>query len=146
MKMNVESNEQAQNRPPSRFILIATLLILFFVTACTGQGATETQADPTEITAPPDPAIEPPPAVLEQPLKGDVVDVPAVWLVPSLQSKEALADFLMIGIDQLDWINPGLPDQVPPGTLIVVPPNAFAIDTGHRSETSGLTSDEVAQP
>ena len=58
----------------------------------------------------------------EEPLQGKIPDIPNVFVVGARQSKAALAAFLKTTPDQLDWVNPGLPDPVAPGTLVVIPP------------------------
>lgn len=126
MEMTVVPNDRAHNRFPSRFVLAVVLMILTAFVACTSQDTTQNIAALTPTSAPPDPAIEPPPAIVEQPLQGAIAAIPEVWLVPSRQSKEELAAYLMTDVAQLDWVNPGLPAEVPPGTLVVIPPDALA--------------------
>lgn len=50
-----------------------------------------------------------------------MVEIPEIWVVPSRQSKQALAAYLKTTVEQLDWVNPGLEDIVTPGALIAIP-------------------------
>ena len=95
--------------------------------ACVGVGcnkpASSVAAPPTMAIATPDPAIPQLPAMTaEGPLSGSPVEIPAIWIVPSSQSKESLAEYFRTTVEQLDWANPGLDDFVVAGTLVAIPP------------------------
>lgn len=132
--MNVIPRDKQPYVTPHRLVVLIALILFSIITACTPPNdsttATDTDAKkpimmPTPTMALPDPALAPPAALIEQPLHGLPARVPEVWLVPSLQSKEALAAHLMTDVEQLDWVNPGLPAQVSPGTLVVIPSSSI---------------------
>jgi len=96
-------------------------LFLFLMVACGDQS--NNQLQPTEpAVAPPDPMLATPQAVLAEGPLGSIPDIPTILIVSSRQSKAALAAFIKTTPEQLDWVNPGLPDPIVPGTLIVIPP------------------------
>ena len=108
---------------------------LFLLVGC-GNNPTN-QSQPTEpAVATPDLALATPQAVLAEGPLGAIAEIPNVLIVSSRQSKVALAAFIKTTPEQLDWVNPGLPDPIVPGTLIVIPPI-------YRS--SGETLSAVAQ-
>jgi LysM repeat protein len=78
----------------------------------------------------PEPAVAQP----EGPLAG-VAGVPNVLVVPLFQSPAEIARFLHTTEGSLRYVNPRLPDPVPPGTLVVIP-------SVYRSE--GETLSDVA--
>ena len=82
-------------------------------------------------------------ASAEEPLQGKIPDIPNVFVVGARQSKAALAAFLKTTPDQLDWVNPGLPDPVAPGTLVVIPPiyRASGETLSDVSQKTGLPED-----
>ena len=82
-------------------------------------------------------------AAAEEPLQGQIPDVPNVFIVGARQSKAALASFLKTTPDQLDGVNPGLPDPVTPGTLVVIPPvyRASGETLSDISKKTGLAED-----
>ncbi|MCI0564064.1 MAG: LysM peptidoglycan-binding domain-containing protein [Nitrososphaera sp.] len=84
---------------------------------------TELLSTETAQQATPDSQLFPPPPIgEEEPLQAAIPDIPNVYIVPSRQSKADLATHLRTTPDQLDWVNPRLPDPISPGTLIVIPP------------------------
>ncbi len=125
---------------PNHSVRFAYLLIpvLLLLGACgqntpTAQNATPTQA----VVATPDPRLATPvTALVDEPLQGTIAEIPNILIVPSRQSKAALATFFKTTPKQLDYVNPGLPDPVAPGTLVVIPPTY---------RVAGETLAEVAQ-
>jgi LysM repeat protein len=99
-------------------LLAAACLLL---TACGDNPVTPPQATPA-IVATPDPRLATPVTVLaDEPLQGAIPEIPSIFIVPSRQPKVALATFLKTTVEQLDYVNPGLPDPVVPGTLVAIP-------------------------
>ena len=129
--------------PMHRFgLCFLPVVLLGTLTACNSgptTRATPTQA-PLSTQAPiatPDPSLAtPPPALAEEPLQGQVVEIPSIFIVPARQSKAALATHLKTTPEQLDWANPGLPDPIAPGALVVIPP---------YYRTAGETPSQVSQ-
>jgi phage tail protein X len=129
---------------PKLILLFGLLLIACTFAACNRSGSPGA-TPPAETVAPPLPGIEAPPLVsAEGPLQGGTVEIPEIWIVPSLQSKQALAAFLKTTVEQLDWVNPGLEDRVPPGTLIAIPAS-YRVSAGETlsaiSAATGLAED-----
>jgi len=136
------------------FVLFASITL---IAACGGGSAkppSPTQATvvtgspvvpPTQITsAAVNPLLSTPrPAPPKEPLQGQIPDVPNIFIVGARQSKVALAAFLKTTPDQLDWVNPGLPDPVAPGTLVVIPPvyRASGETLSDISKKTGLAED-----
>jgi len=114
--------------------LYRSLVLIVLLAAC-GNGATR---EPAQIAiATPDPLLATPqPVLAEGPLQGQIPEIPNIFIVPSRQSKPALAAFLKTTPEQLDWVNPGLADPIAPGTLVLIP-------AVYR--TSGETLSEVSQ-
>lgn len=115
--------------PMHRFHLcLLPIALVWAVSACapsTTSRATPTQAplSTQAAIASPDPYQAPPlSAPAEEPLQGQVVEIPSIFIVPARQSKAALATYLKTTPEQLDWANPGLPDPIAPGALVVIPP------------------------
>jgi LysM repeat protein len=102
------------------FILVLCLALL---AGCEAQPMPTPIAEAIPTVSPPEPILATPQLTLaEEPLKGVIPDIPDVFVVPHRQPKRALAAYLKTTPEQLDWVNPGLPDPVLPGTLIVIPP------------------------
>lgn len=146
MNMNVLTRYGRLRSLHARLAVLIALFLLNVIAACTSPNGTTgaitpdptaTKPAPTATVAPPDPALAPPADLVEQPLNGSLADVPEVWLVPSRQSKTELAAHLMTDVARLDWVNPGLPEQVPPGTLIVIPPDVLARDVEKEDGNDG---------
>ena len=107
------------SRHPCHYFLYFSMLMLF-LGACSSN--TDDQPTPTvPVVATPDLALATPQAVVVEGPLGSIPDIPSVLIVSSRQSKTALAAFLKTTPEQLDWVNPRLPDPVSPGTLIVIP-------------------------
>ena len=114
----------------SGFVVI--LLVFAALLAACGMTTPEPQSAPTpeqQVTPAPIAATTSSPllatpqeASAEEPLQGKIPDIPNVFVVATRQSKATLAAFLRTTPQQLDWVNPGLPDPVAPGTLVVIPP------------------------
>ena len=107
------------------------------------------------IIATPVNAIEPPPPpVAEGLLTGVRVETPNICIVPARQSKADLAANLNTTVEQIEWVNPGLPDEVPPGALVIIPPgyrvfqetslSAVARATGLSEEMLSAANPNVA--
>ena len=121
---------------PRVFASFTLLMFLSLLVACGGNATTQPQPVAPAV-ATPDPLQATPQSVLAQePLQGQIPDIPTVFIVTARQSKALLATFLKTTPDQLDWVNPDLPDPVTPGTLIVIPP---------IYRTSGETLSAIAQ-
>lgn len=102
-------------------LLASSLLIAGLFAACNGP---DSQPAPpaSAVVATPDVGIAPPPPPsAEGPLQGSPVEIPEIWIVPSLVAKSDLAGYLKTTVEQLDWVNPGLAERVAPGTLVVIP-------------------------
>jgi LysM repeat protein len=123
--------------PMHRFRLIFLLFAVVLTFAACNRGATS-QAEPAQAPiATTDPLLAtPPPVLAEVPLQGQFAEIPNAFVVPARQSKSALATFLRTTPEQLDWVNPGLPDPVAPGTLVVIP---------SYYRTTGETMSEISQ-
>jgi hypothetical protein len=129
--------------PMHRYYLVFLFFALLFApAACTSRATREPElTQPVQPDQPPvataDPLLATPLPVLgEQPLQGRIPEIPTIFIVPSRQSKLALAEFLKTTPEQLGWVNPGLPDPIVPGTLVVIPP---------VYRTGGETLSEIAQ-
>lgn len=105
------------------WIVIISIALTEALATCKAN-APEQPPKPTPTTAATSSALlaTPQMASAEEPLQGQIPDIPNVFVVAARQSKSALAAFLKTTPDQLDWVNPGLPDPVAPGTLVVIPP------------------------
>lgn len=91
----------------------------------------------------------------EAPLQAAELVIPEVWIVSSRQSKRALAEYLYHPesqedlqriIQQLDWVNPGLPDTLLPGTMVVIPPTYLVTQAeplAAIAEVMGIPEDTV---
>ena len=121
--------------PMSRVLASFTLLLFLALFVACGENAT---AQPTaQAVATPDLLQATPlPVLAEEPLQGQIPDIPTIFVVTARQSKALLATFLKTTPEQLDWVNPGLPDPLLPGTLVVIPP---------IYRTNGETFSEVSQ-
>lgn len=101
--------------------LAAMLASASLLAACNGSEI-PTVTPTIAAIATPDTDIAPPPLPgAEGPLYGGMVEIPEIWIVPSLVSKEDLALYLKTTVEQLDWVNPGLEQRVVPGALIAIP-------------------------
>lgn len=114
------------------------MLLLIIVAGCTGgsrNGSSESEdinpGTPTDEADYPDPVTAQP----EGPLV-NIPSVPNVLIIASRQTHDELATFLHTTPKSLQYVNPRLPDPVPSGALVVIPPV-------YRSEGETLT--EVSQ-
>jgi len=123
--------------PLHRLYLAFVLVALHLLLAACGDGTTSEPPPAQTAIATPDPLLATPhPMLAEEPLQGQIPEIPNIFIVPARQSKPALAAFLKTTPDQLDWVNPGLADSIDPGTLVVIPP---------IYRMAGETLSEVAQ-
>ena len=126
------------------FLLLALAAMLAGCGDSSGNGQSTDSAD-EPLPATPDTAVQEPVEYdPNEPLAGNVNGIPEVFIVPARQPKEALAAFLYTTVRELDRVNPNLPADVTPGTLIVIPPvysvaagetlSSIADATGHSEE------------
>ena len=135
----------------SLYRVLLTVVLIASMTLLAVCGGSPKPSSPTQAAATSPPLVPPTqatagavnvllstpqPAPTAEPLLGKIPDIPNVFIVAARQSKASLATFLKTTPAQLDWVNPGLPDSVTPGTLVVVPP---------IYRTSGETLSEVSQ-
>lgn len=149
---------------PKTILLIFLLLVSSTISACARFGsfgaapaaspaASPTTATPTRgaVATPIADLATPLPVGTEMPLQAAEVTAPETWVVPAMQPKEVLASYLKTTVEQLDWVNPGLPDLVPPGTLIAIPPS-YRVSAGESlssiATNTGLPADmlQAANP
>jgi hypothetical protein len=149
MLLNRGSAMTPLRRPYLSLILVAFIAVLAACGVTTPESqptsTPEPQAAPASIAAAPPSSLlaTPQKASAEEPLRGQIPDIPNVLVVAARQSKAALATFLRTTPQQLDWVNPGLPDPVAPGTLVVIPPiyRASGETLSDISQKTGLPED-----
>lgn len=97
---------------------------LFIILLCIGCRGNPSDSIANATAVPTrDPAFATPALTLsEDPLASQITSVPSVHIITARQSKSTLATFLKTTSEQLDWVNPGLPDLIPAGRLVVIPP------------------------
>ena len=137
-------NGGSATTPLHRAYLSLILVAFIAVLAACGVTTPEQQPKPTPTSAATaSPLLATPQKVAKEPLQGWIPDVPNVFVVGARQSKAALASFLKTTSDQLDGVNPGLPDPVAPGTLVVIPPvyRASGETLSDISKKTGLAED-----
>lgn len=109
----------------SKWLVVILIVLIPPLAACQDSpGGNPTPAPtspPVQATVNPDLAT-PQTTLADEPLQGDIPEIPSIFIVSSRQSKLALAAFLKTTSEQLDYVNPGLPDPLAPGTLVVIPP------------------------
>jgi hypothetical protein len=108
-------------------LLSGILLVLLIATGCTENSPPSSTAEPlassddATVVANTTPFPVPPTPLPEGPL-GGIPLVPNVLVVAARQSQAELAAFLKTTPQTLRYVNPRLPEPVPPGTLVVIPP------------------------
>jgi hypothetical protein len=123
---------------PMHSVRLCILLMILLVVLAARNDRSDSPPTPTApAVVTPDPALATPQLMAsEEPLQRDIAEILSISIASARQPKVALAAYLKTTAEQLNLVNPTLPDPIAPGTLVVIPP---------AYRTAGETLAEVTQ-